>query len=105
MTSEDLRRCYLRYNARYFGGKLDKNLEVIFTRLPIDTYGSSEHFEGEWQKIHINRVFGDHDKFIKMVLLHEMVHVSFIPPNFNHGPRFEAEMLRLAKAGAFRGLW
>jgi hypothetical protein len=37
-------------------------------------------------------------------LLHEMVHAS-LPWRVNHGPKFQAEMLRLAKAGAFKEYW
>ena len=39
---------------------------------------------------------------VRHTLLHEMAHASGV---YNHGPRFDREMLRLAKAGAFNGIW
>mgnify|MGYP001562620391 FL=1 len=42
--------------------------------------------------------------FTQQTLLHEMAHLA-IPMRFYHGPRFQKEMLRLAKIGAFKGLW
>lgn len=39
-----------------------------------------------------------------MTLLHEMCHVANSSKN-GHGPWFHKEMLRLAKAGAFKNLW
>jgi hypothetical protein len=39
-----------------------------------------------------------------MTLLHEMLHVEQPRPQ-GHGWRFDRRMLKLAKAGAFNGLW
>ena len=39
-----------------------------------------------------------------MTLLHEMCHLA-VPKRIWHGPKFQKEMLRLAKAGAFKELW
>lgn len=43
-------------------------------------------------------------KLWKFTLLHEMCHLKH-GVTAGHGPKFEAEMLRLARAGAFEGLW
>ena len=40
----------------------------------------------------------------KSVLLHEMAHIK-LHPYRKHGKRFNAEMLKLAEAGAFNDLW
>jgi predicted metal-dependent hydrolase len=39
-----------------------------------------------------------------MVVMHEMLHVEKASHE-GHGWRFDKRMLRLAKAGAFNGLW
>ena len=40
----------------------------------------------------------------KLTLLHEMAHLA-LPNKIEHGSVFQKEMVRLAKAGAFEGLW
>ena len=58
----------------------------------------------EWGEIRINKDLKKWSKIAEHTLIHEMVHLS-LPPKVFHGPRFEKEMLRLAKAGAFKGVW
>jgi hypothetical protein len=42
----------------------------------------------------------------RMTLLHECVHVKLRNKKGDlHGPAFQREMLRLARAGAFKDLW
>ena len=113
-----LKRLYARYNRRYFGNKLPHDMKVIGfygTQMPIMRAGC--YIDGDHhitQKIGrkvvkrikgpiiMVRVGGRYDFDIALVLLHEMAHVS---SSFKHGKRFQKEMLRLAKAGAFKGIW
>ena len=44
------------------------------------------------------------ESIARWTLLHEMCHLA-LPIKLVHGPRFHKEMLRLAKRGAFKGLW
>ena len=41
-------------------------------------------------------------KYMKIVLLHECVHLKY--PRFTHGKKFKAEIKRLFDAGAFDSL-
>jgi hypothetical protein len=40
----------------------------------------------------------------RLTLLHEMVHLK-LGVTAGHGPKFHTEMVRLSRAGAFKGLW
>ena len=52
------------------------------------------------------RVGGRYDFDIRQTLLHEMAHAAVNRrQGYGHGVRFQKEMLRLAKAGAFKGIW
>jgi predicted SprT family Zn-dependent metalloprotease len=50
-----------------------------------------------------------HSALAELTLLHEMAHVKVdyrYPPHMRgHGHEWQSEMLRLAKAGAFRDRW
>jgi hypothetical protein len=98
LTNADLRWWYREYNRKYFGNKLPK-AHVKFSG--IEGLGVTHV---EWKEIFISKQLKRWRAIALMTLLHEMVHLS-LPPRFNHGPRFNKEMLRLAKAGAFRGIW
>jgi hypothetical protein len=49
------------------------------------------------------------NRVIKQTLLHEMVHARLLvgdgDGDVGHGRNFQKEMLRLARAGAFKNLW
>jgi hypothetical protein len=72
--------------------------------MPRDFLGWSQNEGGEWTFIEISKRIKIWPHLTRSVLLHEMVHVS-LPLKILHGARFEKEMFRLAKAGAFKGLW
>jgi Zn-dependent peptidase ImmA (M78 family) len=55
-------------------------------------------------EIAINTWLRDWPTLWRWTLLHEMVHL-FLPDHADHGEKFQKEMLRLARAGAFRNLW
>lgn len=100
---------YTVFNIKYFRNRLPEAL-VVFKKMPktqADYLGYSLLFakdSGETPEIHISDSLKRWPTVVVSTLLHEMVHVS-LPRNSFHGPRFEKEMLRLAKAGAFRGVW
>lgn len=100
MTNAELRYWYRRYNKKYFGGKLDAR--VCFSKEVCKKFiGHADWYD---RVITISKEIKRLDCVIKGTLLHEMAHIK-LPVKVNHGPRFEKEMLRLAKAGAFRGVW
>jgi hypothetical protein len=95
-----LQRTYQQYNRKYFGNKLPKVSEVDLH------WGSIREMGYEWGgEIVINRRYRYRDAVWKLTLLHEMVHLSLPAVQDEHGKEFQKGMLRLAKAGAFEGLW
>jgi hypothetical protein len=60
------------------------------------------------QTIYIERSATVSEKFSRIALLHEMIHINLIEdngdPDENHGSRFQAEVQRLFAAGAYRNL-
>lgn len=98
MTNAELLRYYRRYNRKYFGGELSA-VVVKFSDIPE----MGVCYSG-LEEIYISKKLRSWPKGAKGTLLHEMVHLK-LPYRIMHGPRFDAEMLRLAKAGAFNGVW
>jgi predicted metal-dependent hydrolase len=101
-----LKKQYRAYNQKYFGGKLpdvwvrwaedndDLKSECQAKKLLACADGHGIIFN-PWMKGKRN--------LQRFTLLHEMVHVKY--PEHYHGPRFQKEMMRLAKLGAFAKLW
>lgn len=103
ITRRRQRSWFRVFNRRYFGGELNPRTLLKF------------HQDGK----HWGWLIGESDdsctlamhhhckadsRVGRIFLLHEMVHLQLFPLD-GHGERFEAEMLRLANEGAFRGLW
>jgi predicted SprT family Zn-dependent metalloprotease len=98
-----LERTYRLFNRKYFGNRLPKHTDLLLRWGKIAGMGYQQGDE-----IVINRKDRRRDSVWKMTLLHEMVHLAL--PNAKahngfHGQDFQKEMLRLAKAGAFKDLW
>jgi hypothetical protein len=100
VTNSELLWWYKKYNRKYFGGKLPA-IKIKFSKLAVNTLAEVWYEERE---IYISNWIKTSDLLVRMNILHEMVHLS-LPVGCHHGPKFEKEMLRLAKAGAFRGIW
>lgn len=101
LTNKKLKYWYRRYNKKFWKNRLPE-IPVRFAN--IKDLGQT-HFEGhEPVYIQIKREMKFSRALSLMTLLHEQVHV-FLPDRIIHGPKFEAQMLRLARAGAFKGLW
>ncbi len=102
MTNKELNHWFQHYNKKYFRGKLPK-CQVRFRKVEDNDLGQCE-MDIKIPLIDINPALGKWRVIVKTTLLHEMVHIS-LSSRVEHGPRFQREMLRLAKAGAFKGLW
>lgn len=121
-TNRALKYWYNRYNRQFFGGKLPPASVEWAGDYKIPRHGSLfgltsllQHPSGrvEWV-ICIDRFLSLLDVHaIQMVLLHEQNHIyvcekfgqDVLKDDGDHGPKFEAGMRRLAKIGAFEGLW
>lgn len=111
-----LQRIFDLYNRRYFGNKL-KNVVVRWANKPIGS--AKTHLMGQTATsvmkdgtqsclIQISSNYKKLANVAQMTLLHEMCHAKIHQEDgfkVHHGPKFQAEMLRLAKINAFRDLW
>lgn len=101
MRQTVLEKTYRKFRRKYFGARLPKVSEVDLrweANIPEVGY---EH-GGE---IVLNVRYRHRASVWKLTLLHEMVHLSLPNVKEDHGKEFQKEMLRLARAGAFKGLW
>jgi hypothetical protein len=121
MTREQEVRCWYRhYNRKYFGGKLPV-IDLAF-KLPRNARVRSDGLvpRHPWKKAYAYTLFDQEttkpfgiffeprtkiEAHFHLLLLHEMVHVELGHLRWKHGKRFQNEMLRLAKAGAFKDCW
>ena len=94
-----LKRAFLEYNEQFFGNRLPADTIVKWSHsLPV-----MGRFEGN--TIIINDYFKRWASVWRLTLLHEMAHLATDSEVEEHGPRWRREMHRLARAGAFDGLW
>lgn len=103
-TNADLRRYYATANRLYFHNKLPKDFPVRFGWLKETGLVRVRHSDQVPVDITINEKLRTFQAITIMVVLHEMLHIEK-PHHKGHGWRFDRRMLRLAKAGAFSGLW
>lgn len=100
----DLDALYDEYNTRYFGGKLPK-VPVRWGRVQES---SAAEFWPDSMEIVIHPMIRrcGLDKYARILLLHEMVHVKLRNKRIaDHGRLFHTEMKRLARIGALVKLW
>ena len=98
-----LKKYYQRFNRIYFGNKLP-DIPVKFEETARKgVVGETTFFGSCPVRISISPNIRYWDKIVLQVLLHECAHVA-LPANVQHGPRFDREIARLFRAGAFRGL-
>jgi len=109
-----LQRCFDDFNDKYFGNRLH-DIELSWAATPkVDgkVVSAYSHCQEDLYKAHrivLSKRLRYRFWMWQLVLLHEMVHLDLDfkgveEPDF-HGPLFNAEMLRLAKAGALNNLW
>ena len=105
ITNAELKRLYDSFNKKYFGNSLPKELPVVFQMLDSQRMmGRTIIYRGRHPMyIEIAVRYKGNLSLVAMTLLHEMLHVKY--PKMDHGPKFHREMLRLAKAGAFKPYW
>jgi len=95
----NLQRWYSNYNHKFFNSALPKDASVGWENMDSRLLGYMQP-----GKIRINAKLSNWKQQWRMTLMHEMVHM-YLPKRVHHGPRFDAEMRRLASEGAFNGLW
>ncbi|HZP06810.1 MAG TPA: hypothetical protein VFB43_18060 [Terracidiphilus sp.] len=101
LSHAQLRRWYVAYNKRWFGGKLPDDMDLFYA--PDDkAHGLAICHENGERMIKIDTAIAG-SRWAKMTLLHECNH--HYTGDFTHGVRFQAGMARLATLGAFRGIW
>ena len=96
-----LRRLYNFYNRKYFDGELPKDIEIIWHPCD-DNNGRSDNLKGKIPRIWIDPSIQAQPKFVRIVMLHECLHIK--NPRMNHGKVFKQEIKRLFEAGAYDGL-
>jgi hypothetical protein len=93
-----LREAFALYNSLYFASKLSPDTIVVWSsRLKRDVAGE---FDGD-TTVRINSRLRHLRPCWKLTLLHEMAHVATASEVEEHGPRWNREMRRLYRVGAF----
>lgn len=105
VTNAELQAMYHRFNKKWFGNKLPKDMPVYFSDLRSDgnALGVTRFYFSRPAYIFLNKSLRKWRSNAAMTLLHEMVHVA--EPHTVHGPAFHKRMLKLARTGAFREWW
>lgn len=110
LTNAYLGRVYKEFNKKHFGNRLPKDMIVRFDVLRTSDDGCQEpcattaFMLNRPLYIQINKRLAWQSMLANFSLIHEMVHVA-LPEVRGHGPKFQKEMLRLAKKGAFKHMW
>ena len=113
INDEALFAQYKEFNLKYFSNELPiEHVTIVFdTSVPKWQMAGTwiTHYEGEPEKIKMGISFftKDCDNCVSMAILHDMVHILLRHQNIKdmHGKEFQAEMLKLAKKGAFNPYW
>jgi hypothetical protein len=99
-----VRRCYNRFKERYFPDReLPEWDEFEFDFIASSTYGEWGRVEfeedGSVHALYLDEALQMWSASLKLVLLHEMVHM-FDKSKAYHGKKFYEEVLRALKLGA-----
>ena len=97
-----LRRWYREFNRKWWADELPHDADVFYAPLG-DTIADLWYDAAQTPVIRIDPIFSICSRMVRLALLHEMAHIRLRSPS--HGAVFQAEMLRLAAAGAMKGLW
>ena len=103
-TNAHLRSYYCWANAEYFRNALPKDIPMRFAKMRAVGTTWVDSKTGKPVEIWVTDKLRKFQAITMMIVLHEMQHVEK-PSCMGHGWRFDKRMLRLAKAGAFDGLW
>jgi hypothetical protein len=119
MKKTDLQKCFDDFNFKYFNNRLH-DVVIRWSKSKTLTLGgekiigycqcSGDIFKPNEIVISKNLFIRKSKWLYKLILLHEMIHLDLFlsdkeDENNHHGPMFNREMLRLAKKGAFVGIW
>ena len=99
VTQTMLEHTYRSFNRKYFNNSLSKDVDLKFGH----TSGLLGYQLGEEIVLSKNKAYRK-ESIWKGTLLHEMVHLK-VSESADHGPKFQKEMLRLARKGAFANIW
>lgn len=108
--SKWLKRSFDVYNSAYHNDALSSGITVIFG---TSKKGVDAHWEPTTRSIVVSEKLRNHDSLALICLHHEMAHAKLALDGYvggtvvkdrHHGMRFQAELDRLYKAGAYDGL-
>jgi hypothetical protein len=99
VTQALLEYTYRKFNKKYFKNSLPKDIDLRFGHTP----GLLGYQLGEEIVLSKDKAYR-RESIWKGTLLHEMCHLK-VTERADHGPKFQTEMLRLAKLGAFKDIW
>lgn len=100
MRRPTLPEVFRRYNKKYFGNRL-KVSDVKFGKPSYNAHGETSYFDGTDPLITVSRRFLNSGRLVRLILLHEMVHVDGY---FSHDARFKRQIRRLIRLGAYDDL-
>ena len=105
LSDKWLRRQYVGYNREYFHDTLPASLPVAYGVLDEAIAGITYFDQDGATSIVIQKSLRKLSNYAKMILLHEMCHVSVgHGERYLHGPLWKKERKRLVDAGAFTPL-
>jgi len=110
-TNLALRRAYTRFNKAYFNSTLPegKHLDIGWVNKRKNAVEAWCYPACRPVIVRLNARYVKTIAQALLALLHEMAHLAVYArkggPRVKHGLKWQAEMLRLAKAGAFRDIW
>jgi hypothetical protein len=100
---------YKKLNERFFSDRLPQNMVVRFGN--TDSDDANGYFDEEDKEIVIDVRLKSVEKFVIIVLLHEMAHVDLgmqgyvgYPNDGGHGMHFHVKLVQLFQAGAYDNL-
>ncbi len=97
-----LKRIYRRLNRQWFGRKLSDDVVVRWTHLDKHTQAEAT----TPQLLQFDAALKKWPRTLEFAMVHEMTHIELWDVDEDHhGDRWQARMLELAIAGAFRYLW
>jgi predicted SprT family Zn-dependent metalloprotease len=92
---------YEEYNRQFFKGRLPK-ISVTYRNIK-ENNAYTLFFASVPVEIVLNRYLLRSARLSRIVLVHEMAHIS-VGIECGHGPKFQKELRRLVKQGAYKGL-
>ncbi len=107
--SKRLQKLYERFNRLYFDNELPHDTLVGWMDFPKHSpLGRNDISDGDGilhHTIYISEFLKPFRGVTKETVLHEMCHIKLYPYGKHDRRRFDAEMLRIASAGALHDIW